>query len=657
MTTQEIEVIAKWSEAKEVQTRYGPKMLRKAKPTDAFSALWKSRKEDLKALGLSWSKDERTGEWLLCWWLKLDDTILAERKQAVKESRSASAEIEIPKPDGLEYMPFQKAAIWYAMQRDNVLFADEMGLGKTIEAIGVINADTSIKSVLVICPKSLKLNWERELRKWLVRPLSVGVANGNYPQTDIAILSYEGAKKWKERIHAPEWDLCIADEAHYIKNRKAQRSEVVKKIKARRRFRITGTPIVNRPEELHNIINDLDERFDGFKFFIRYCGATKTRWGWDFTGAQNMDELQRLLRERIMVRRLKADVLTELPAKVRQIVEIEADDPVMKRAVANEGRFEQASEERLTELRANAEIAKADSEEAYRQAVENLREVMRTDFTEMARLRHETALSKVPAVIEHLHDVMDDNNGKKVVVAAHHHDVIKLLMEASIEAGWGPVSLTGEHSVEERQRAVDVFQNDPAIRLFIGSIMAAGVGITLTAANHVIFAELDWVPGNLSQFEDRCHRIGQKDSVLVQHLVLNNSLDARMAHILVEKQAVIDAALNVEHPERQEFIYEPKQVAATHKFGAQQIEEAAKNITDGQIEIIHTGLKQLAGMDDDYAQQRNAVGFNKIDSTIGHSLAERPFLTAKQAALGAKLLKKYHRQLDEKINEVVSNLD
>ncbi len=657
MTTQEIETIAKWSEPKEVQTKYGPKMLRKAKPTDAFSALWKSRKEDLKALGLSWSKDERTGEWSLCWWLKLDENVLSERKQAVEESRAASAEIEIPKPDGLEYMPFQKAAIRYAMQRDNVLFADEMGLGKTIEAIGVINADPSIKSVLVICPKSLKLNWERELRKWLMRQFSIGVANGNYPQSDIVVLSYEGAKKWKEQIHAKEWDLCIADEAHYIKNRKSQRSEVVKAIKARRKFRITGTPIVNRPEELHNIINDLDVRFDGFKFFIRYCGAMKTRWGWEFMGAQNMDELQRLLRERIMVRRLKADVLTELPAKVRQIVEIEADDSAMRQAIASEERFERTSEERLAELRADAEIAKAYSEEAYRKAAANLREAMQVDFTEISRLRHETALAKVPAVIEHLHDVMDDNNGKKVVVAVHHHDVIHALIDAANEAGWNPVSLTGEDSAKERQQAVDIFQSDPKIRLFIGSIMAAGVGITLTAASHVVFAELDWVPGNLSQFEDRCHRIGQKDSVLVQHLVLNGSLDARMVHILVEKQAVIDAALNVEHPERNEPIYESKQVAATHRLGAQQIEDAAKSITAEQIEVVHTGLRWMSGLDCDHAQELNDAGFNKIDSAIGHSLAERPALTAKQAALGAKLLKKYHRQLDEKTNEVVSNLD
>src|SRR3990167_6920453 len=160
-------------------------------------------------------------------------------------------------------------------------------------------------------------------------------------------------------------------------------------------------------------------------------------------------------------------------------------------------------------------------------------------FTEISKLRHATALAKLPMVMIHLRDQLDAGN--KVVVFAHHHDVVAAI---AAEFGAAAVTLTGETGMAERQAAVDRFQSDDSCTLFIGSIHAAGVGITLTAAAHVIFAELDWVPGNLSQAEDRCHRIGQSGSVLVQHLVLDGSIDATMAQTITAKQDIIDRALD-----------------------------------------------------------------------------------------------------------------
>jgi SWI/SNF-related matrix-associated actin-dependent regulator of chromatin subfamily A-like protein 1 len=540
----DIETITNWSPAKEIQTKNGPRLLRKGEATQTFWSAWKSEKDALKAQGVSCGRNDRTGSWEATWWLPVSGATQAARDEAVVASKAASAEIDLPRPAGLDYLPFQKAGIQYALARKNTLIGDEMGLGKTIMAIGVINADPTIASVVIVCPKSLKLNWQRELEKWLARPMTIGVANGEFPATDIVIASYESVKKHAEQIQLKTWGACIVDEAHYIKNAKAQRSVAVKTIKATRKIRMTGTPIVNRPAELHNIIEDMEPAFGSFfSFAKRYCNAHQNGFGWDFSGASNLDELQRRLRETIMVRRLKADVLTELPRKIRQVVEVEAETAAQKKAVKREADTEAAHEAKLGKLRAAVELSKAESETIYKAAVARLNEAVQVQFSEMSKLRHETAVAKIPAVIAHIANALDDNE-EKIILAAHHHDVIDALVLAASEAGWNPVSITGDTNESDRQSAVDKFQTDPTCRLFVGSITAAGVGITLTASSHVIFAELDWVPGNVSQMEDRAHRIGQLNTVLIQHIVLNGSLDARMARMIIAKQTVIDSALD-----------------------------------------------------------------------------------------------------------------
>jgi len=643
MNANDIEKLAKWSAPKEVQTKFGPRLMRKAAVTPEFSSAWKTNKDELKSLGASFSKNQN-GSWELVWWQELPEEIKKSRSESIEASRATKADIDLPKPEGLDYRPFQKAGIRYALDRQGVLIADEMGLGKTIQAIGIINADPTIKSGIIVCPKSLKLNWARELEKWLTRPLTVGIANGILPETDLIIINYEGLVKFQKEISSKQFDISVIDECHYIKNSKALRSKAVKAIKSRRKIRMTGTPIVNRPSELYNIIEDLGGNWGSFMTFAkRYCNAHQTRYGWDFSGSSNLDELQKRLRETVMVRRLKSEVLTELPRKIRQIIEVTAEDSTQKRAIEAEKIYEEQSQEKLADLRASVELSKAESEEAYKAAVARLRDAMQVDFTEMAKLRHETALAKVPAVIDHVKNSLEDNNNK-IIIAAHHHDVIDELMSGLAE--FNPVKLTGETKEADRQAAVDRFQNDPECRVFVGSITAAGVGITLTASSHVVFAELDWVPGNITQMEDRAHRIGQTDTVLVQHIVLADSLDARMAKMLVEKQEIIDSALDDHHPDRNEIAYEPKVKAATASESVEKIEKEAETLTKEQIADIHAKLQYLAALDRDYAANRNGMGFNKIDSAIGHSLADRSFLTPKQAALGMKLIQKYRKQLE-----------
>ena len=196
------------------------------------------------------------------------------------------------------------------------------------------------------------------------------------------------------------------------------------------------------------------------------------------------------------------------------------------------------SQARLQSLRAAVAAADASEDrEGYREAVEALQKGQAVEFASISEQRHQVALAKVPAVIAHLTDQVEQG---KVICFAHHLDVVAAIHDAFP----GSVVVTGQTSLEARQQAVDTFQNDPNCRLFVGNIRAAGVGLTLTASSHVVFAELDWTPANLSQAEDRAHRIGQHDSVLVQHLVLEGSLDASMAQMLIAKQEVIDRSLD-----------------------------------------------------------------------------------------------------------------
>jgi SWI/SNF-related matrix-associated actin-dependent regulator 1 of chromatin subfamily A len=473
---------------------------------------------------------------------------------SLDSSRAVSSDISVPVPEGMDYLPFQRAGIAYALARPATLIGDEMGLGKTIQAIGLINARPDIRTVLIICPASLKLNWKRELEKWLVVKRSIGIAAGKaWPGAcDIVICNFDIIANFLPIIHGRQWDLLVVDESHFLKNPKTKRTKLVlgaktktapiPAIQATRRLFLTGTPICNRPVELWPLVHALDPNDIGRNwvgFVRRYCNGHQTRFGWDVSGASNLTELQERLRSKIMVRRMKSDVLTELPPKRRQVIELPCNGA--KPYVEAELAAWESKEALLADLKNQAEALKDGDPAEYKAAVDALKSAVSVAFSEMAKARHDTAVAKVPSLIAFLHDLIDDDPDAKIVFFAHHHDVIDSVMA---EFSGVAVKFTGETNMDDRQLAVDTFQTNPKCQLFVASITAAGVGITLTASSHVIFGELDWVPGNVSQAEDRCHRIGQHDSVLVQHVVLDGSLDALMARRLIEKQQVIDAALN-----------------------------------------------------------------------------------------------------------------
>jgi hypothetical protein len=348
-----------------------------------------------------------------------------------------------------------------------------------------------------------------------------------------------------------------------------------------------------------------------------------------------------------MVRRLKKDVLTELPPKVRQIVEVPANG--CTGAIEKEKATWAGIRERLADLRLAVELAKAKSEEEYLDAVNQLREGAQAAFEEFSQVRLETAMAKVPFVVDFLKEILESEN--KVVVFAHHHAVVDAIRS---EFPDNSVVLTGRESQSIRQEAVDRFQADPGVNVFIGSITAAGVGITLTAASHVVFAELDWVPGNMSQAEDRCHRIGQMDSVFVQHVVLEDSIDARMARTLVSKQVVIDAAMDAEVEIKKIPVLPLPEIeeCASVKRSRKEIQEEAVTLTPEQVAAVHTALRIVQGVCDK-ARELDGMGFNKFDVKIGHALAWEESLTPAQAAIGRRIVMKYKKQYSEELFRII----
>lgn len=476
---------------------------------------------------------------------------------AVAASRAQDADIIIPIAAGRTFLPYQKAGVAYGLDHKNVLIGDDMGLGKTAQAIGIINADESLKRILVICPASLSRNWVREFGFFGSRPLTIGIATTKaVPDTDIVVCTYDVFSRdtdASKAILAVTWDAMVLDEAHYLKNGDAKRTQVILGANrmqgirvSKRRIYLTGTPISSRPIHIWPLIHSLaPAEFDNKMFFAkRYCAATQGRFGWDFSGASHLDELQDKLRGLLLVRRLKKDVLAELPAKRRQIIELPADTPELRAVLKLEAATEKRMDGEVAKLQAAVHAASADPEQ-YKLAVAALRAGQQIAFTEMSRVRHATAVAKAPVVAQHVRDALEADG--KIIVFAHHTDVVDHLRTAL--ADLGVVVITGDTPPAKRQGVVDAFQNDAQIRVFIGNIQAAGVGLTLTASSHVIFGELDWVPGNLSQAEDRAHRLGQRNAVLVQHLVLEGSIDARMAATVTAKQAVIDDALDKVEPE------------------------------------------------------------------------------------------------------------
>lgn len=343
------------------------------------------------------------------------------------------------------------------------------------------------------------------------------------------------------------WDLAIFDEAHALKNPDSKRSQAVLGEhglfhRSRRTLSLTGTPIENYPKEIWSLAATIcPSKFgDWWAFAKRYCGLHLESHGgrrvWVATGSSHLSELQQRLRTSFMVRRLKQDVLKELPPKRRQLVVL-GDQQVDWSKHPEFRRWKTLYEHDYEAALARVEAAK--TQEEYKREIKKLEEFVGVAFTEMSDFRHKTALIKLPLCLKYIDDMLASGLDS-VVIFAHHKDVLeKIYAHYETDA----VLLYGDTPMEDRIPIVQEFQDGPK-RIFVGGLKAAGIGITLTKASTAVFVEIDWVPATLSQAEDRLCRIGQKKMVHVIHLVLNNTLDVNMSQRVIAKQEVIDRALD-----------------------------------------------------------------------------------------------------------------
>jgi SWI/SNF-related matrix-associated actin-dependent regulator 1 of chromatin subfamily A len=484
-----------------------------------WASLWRPRKVFWQAQGFSVAKPDADWRVRFCF---VDPTRQAE---ALRESATVQSSLagEIPAPDGLDYFEYQKAGVQFLDTHRNTLLADDPGLGKTIQVCGLLNLRSQIRSVLVVCPASVKYVWARELDRWLTdKTRTVSIAGRALdPSAEILVCNYDLLRKFDALLKRRRYDLLVLDEAHFIKTSKALRTKACKLLGAlaTRKVLLTGTPIMNRPAELWSLLNFLNAQAWGsfFPFAQRYCDAFNGPFGWDFSGASNLPELNERLRTTgNMLRRRKADVLPQLPRVIRQIVPLPVDmTPIL---------------EELTESLAESMGFDPDNPPFEIDPT-------RIPFELIAAIRRETGIVKIGAALAF---IADETEGvDKVVIYAHHHDVLKALHEALTPS----VLVTGQTPARTRVRAVASFQESEGLKYFIASIQAMGVGITLTAASRVIFVEQSWTPSEMEQAECRLHRIGQVNSVLSQYLVVRESIDEKILSAVVCKMRVIEAVL------------------------------------------------------------------------------------------------------------------
>uniref|UniRef100_A0A8C0C6B4 DNA annealing helicase and endonuclease ZRANB3 n=1 Tax=Balaenoptera musculus TaxID=9771 RepID=A0A8C0C6B4_BALMU len=442
-------------------------------------------------------------------------------------------------PDKLraKLLPFQKDGITFALRRDGrCMVADEMGLGKTIQAIGIAYFYKEEWPLLIVVPSSLRYPWTEEIEKWIpeLGPEEINVIQnktdvGRISTSKVTVLGYglltTDAETLIDALDNQNFKVVIVDESHYMKSRNATRSRILLPVvqKAKRAILLTGTPALGRPEELFMQIEALfPQKFGTWTDYAkRYCNAHVRYFGkrpqWDCRGASNLNELHQLLSD-IMIRRLKAEVLTQLPPKIRQRIPFDLPSAAAK------------------ELNSSFE------------EWEKLMRVPNSDATKtimglITRMFKQTAIAKAGAVKDYI-KMMLQNDSLKFLVFAHHLSMLQACTEAVIENKTRYIRIDGSVPSSERIHLVNQFQKDPETRVAILSIQAAGQGLTFTAATHVVFAELYWDPGHIKQAEDRAHRIGQCSSVNIHYLIANGTLDTLMWGMLNRKAQVTGSTLN-----------------------------------------------------------------------------------------------------------------
>jgi SNF2 family DNA or RNA helicase len=434
-------------------------------------------------------------------------------------------------------MNFQKEGLDFLLKSSgNALLADEMGLGKTVQTLSYVSTEKQTFPVLIVAPLVTLKNWEREIEKFLKRKSRNGrivesespsvtlIRTGKskeLPKSDMYVINYELLLKRSEDIEKIGIRTIVCDEVHNLRSKTTQKYKAVKKLAAlstvQYRIGLSGTPIYNRGSEIWPIIDILKPGLLGsFKEFCEYFCYVNDK-GKAIVLENKRASLRNELQKHVMLRRKKSDVLKELKDKVRYKEVIASDtDFYLEELDKIWKKLESEQKEAQTEFSKSA---------SYHRAIQSERQI--------------AGVAKIPHVINFVKNIMEIE--ESVVVFCHHKVIHKLLHESLQE--FSPVSIIGGQSDDTRQDQIDKFQKGES-KLMIAGIRAGNVGINLTRAKYVIFAELDWSPAIHRQAEDRLHRIGQKNTVFAYYLIGNGTLDDHVASILVDKSYEIDAIMD-----------------------------------------------------------------------------------------------------------------
>jgi SWI/SNF-related matrix-associated actin-dependent regulator 1 of chromatin subfamily A len=460
-----------------------------------------------------------------------------EMMQKTKLAEMEKIDLIIPGLQG-ELRPFQKASIVFAEARNgNILNADDMGLGKTIETIAYLQLHKEKWPVLIVVPATVKLNWKREIKKWMFPIPTIQILSGETPykiKANFCLINYDILTHWEKVIKDYPFNMIVADEAQYLKNSSAKRTKTFKRIKKgiSTFMALTGTPIENHPAELYNTINMIDPTLFpvAWDFYWSFCDPKNNGYGWTMNGATNIPKLHKILTESIMLRRLKKDVLPELPDKVISFVPIELTNQ------KEYGFAEKSFISWVAAYKGKEAALRASNAEAI-QKIESLKQI--------------AVRGKLKGAIDWINDFLESD--RKLVVAVNHTFVIDELL-----ATFPGISLRIDGSItgNKRQEMIDLFQNDPVYKLIFVNMKAGGIGITLTAAWDLIILELGWNPKIIDQMMDRVHRIGQIHGVNIYYLLALNTIEERIAELLDKKRKIIDGVIDGVETDQESLLFE-----------------------------------------------------------------------------------------------------
>jgi SWI/SNF-related matrix-associated actin-dependent regulator of chromatin subfamily A-like protein 1 len=465
--------------------------------------------------------------------LEVLDRLRGEHDSAigdVRRSRAVSGErLEIEPRLGGELRPFQRAGVAYVLQARRTFLADEQGLGKTVEALAALEADDAFPAV-VVCPASLKLNWKRETERWLPHR-SLTVVSGTSvtsAEADITVINYEIVHAHRVRLALRKPRALVLDESHYVKNPRAKRSQAVRRLAEALpadalRLALTGTPVMNHPDELISqlrILGRLSEFGSGARFSRRFQGA----------GAE--ERIHWHLRRTCFVRRLKADVLPQLPAK-RQVV--------LPVALDNEREYRLAQDDVIAWLREQPlDLGEVEAKVAAALRAERL--------AQLNALKRLAARGKAGAALAWIDDFLASD--EPLVVFAGNREVQEMVLGRFPEA----LHVIGRDSLDAREAAVREFQAPDGPQLIVCATRVAGQGITLTRASNVAFLDLEWTPAMHDQAEDRLHRIGQHDAVTAWYLLAADTIDETMIELISRKRGIVGAVTDGRRDESEALV-------------------------------------------------------------------------------------------------------